>query len=337
MSSNHRPSLSRRSFSGRTLLTASALLAAAALPSTVRAQAWPGKPIRLVVPFVPGGSTDLLARRIGEKLSAALEQPVIVENRGGAGGTTGTDSVAKSPADGYTLLFGVTGTNAISATLYPKLPYDPVRDFAPITLVVSAPLVIVVNATSPLRDLGELAAFAKANPGKLTHGSPGNGTSMHLTGEMFALASGTRLVHVPYRGSAPAMQDLIGGQIDLMFGDLLVVSPMVSAGKLRALAVTSAQRHPMYPNVPTVAESGFAGFEALSWQGVFAPAGTPAPVVSRLSTELGRILTSPDLKEYFASRGFIVEARSPEATGRFVQDEVDKWGRIVKASGATAQ
>jgi tripartite-type tricarboxylate transporter receptor subunit TctC len=308
----------------------------AAQGAALAATPYPAKTITIVVPFPPGGSTDLLARRIGEKLAKAFGQPVLVENRPGAGGTVGSDYVAKAPPDGYTLLMGVTGTNAISASLYPKLPYDPLRDFMPVSLVVSSPLVLVVPATSRLNTMGELIAFAKKNPGAVTHGSPGNGTSMHLTGEMFAQASGTQLTHVPYKGSAPALQDLIGGQTMAMFGDLLVVQPQVAAGKLRALAVSSKQRHPMFPEVPTMAESGLADFEALSWQGLFAPSATPPEVVARLSEEVVKAVRSAELKEFFAARGFIVEGRSPADSQKYIQAEVPKWARIVKSSGATA-
>ncbi len=301
------------------------------------ADPYASKPVTIVVPFPPGGSTDLLARRIGEKLAQSLGQPVLVENRAGAGGTVGSDYVTKSAPDGYTLLMGVTGTNAISASLYPKLPYDPLRDFVPVSVVVSAPLVLVVASTAKQKSVADLIAYAKKNPGAITHGSPGKGTSMHLTGEMFAQASGTQLTHVPYRGSAPALQDLLGGQISAMFGDLLVVQPMVAAGKLRALAVTSKERHPMFPGVPTMAESGLAGFEALSWQGLFAPAATPPDIVARLNAEVVKIVRAPELKEFFAARGFIIEAKSTTESFKFIQAEVPKWGRIVKASGATAE
>jgi tripartite-type tricarboxylate transporter receptor subunit TctC len=316
-----------------------ALLAALSggLPAlATAADAYPSKPIRLVVPFPPGGSTDLLARQIGEKLATAMGQPVVVDNKPGAGGTVGSDLVAKSPADGYTLLMGVTGSNAISATLYPKLPYDPVKDFAPVSIVVSAPLVLAVNASSPHKTVADVIAYAGKNPDRFSHGSPGAGTSMHLTGEMFAVATQTRLSHIPYKGSAPALQDLLGGQIDAMFGDLLVLQPLVKDGKLRALAVTSARRSPMLPEVPTLAESGLAGFEALSWQGIFAPAGTPPEVLQKLSAEIVKAVRGEDLKGFFAQRGFLIEARTPEDSKRFIEAEVPKWGRIVKLSGASA-
>jgi tripartite-type tricarboxylate transporter receptor subunit TctC len=300
----------------------------------VRAQAFPSKPLRMVVPFPPGGSTDLLARRIGEKLAAALGQPVVVDNRPGAGGATGSVEVARAAADGHTLLFGVTGTHAISPAINPKLGYDPKADFAALSIVVSAPLVLVVRAESPYKTLADLLGWARQNPERLTHGSPGNGTTMHLTGEMFALATATQLTHVPYKGSAPATQDLLGGQIEAMFSDLLVALPLIQGGKLRPLAVTSRQRHPLLPAVPTLAEAepkALADFEALSWQGLFAPAGTPAAVLERLNTEIVKAVRASDLKDFFAERGFVVEARSLEDSRRFVEGEVAKWTRIVKA------
>jgi tripartite-type tricarboxylate transporter receptor subunit TctC len=322
--------LNRRTFAS----AAAAATALSALP--VWAQAWPSKTIKLVVPFPPGGSTDLLARRLGEKLSVALGQPVVVENKPGAGGTTGADGVAKSPADGYTLLMGVTGSNAIAGSLYPKLPYDPLKDFAPISEVVSAPLVLAVNASSPIKTVNDYIAAARARP--MTFGSPGNGTSMHLTGEMFALSAGVKLTHVPYRGSAPAMNDLLGGSLESMFGDFLVLLPQIKAGKVTPIAVTSTQRHPLLPNVPTVAESGGAAlnsFEANSWQGVFAPAGTPPELVNRLNAEFAKALASADIKDYFGSQGFIVGGSSPEKFRTFIATEIAKWAKVVKAANVT--
>ena len=322
--------LNRRTFTS----AAAAAAALSALP--VWAQAWPSKTIKLVVPFPPGGSTDLLARRLGEKLSVALGQPVVVENKPGAGGTTGADGVAKSPADGYTLLMGVTGSNAIAGSLYPKLPYDPLKDFAPISEVVSAPLVLAVNASSPIKTVNDYVAASRARA--MTYGSPGNGTSMHLTGEMFALAAGVKLTHVPYRGSAPAMNDLLGGSLESMFGDFLVLLPQIKAGKVTPIAVTSIQRHPLLPNVPTIAESGSAAlsdFEANSWQGVFAPAGTPPDLVNRLNAEFVKALASADIKDYFGSQGFIVGGSSPEKFRSFIATEIGKWAKVVKAANVT--
>ena len=315
-----------------TLVAAAAF--AAALPLAATAQAFPSKPIRIVVPFPPGGSTDLLARRLGEKLSTSMGQPVIVENRPGAGGTTGADYVAKAAPDGYTLLMGVTGSNAIAASLYPKMPYDTLKDFAPISQVVSAPLVLSVNSASPIKTVKDYLAAAKAKP--MDYGTPGNGTSMHLTAEMFDLATGAKLTHIPYKGSAPALNDMLGGTLQSMFGDFLVLLPQIKAGKVRPIAVTSARRHPMLPEVPTIAESGVAGlekFEASSWQGLFAPAATPRDVVMRLNGEVVKALDSADIKEFFGSQGFIVGGSTPAQFKALIDAEVPKWGGVIKAAG----
>ena len=311
-----------------------AFAALAALPALSRAQAaFPAKPIRLVVPFPPGGSTDLLARRLGEKLAVSLGQPVVVENKPGAGGTTGADQVAKAAPDGHTRLMGVTGSNAIAASLYPRLPYDTLRDFTPVSTVVSAPLVLAVGSASPLRTVRDYIAASKAD--SITYGTPGNGTSMHLTGEMFNLATSARLMHVPYKGSAPALNDMLGGSLQSMFGDFLVLLPQIRAGKVRPIAVTSARRHPMLPEVPTIAESGVPGlerFEATSWQGLFAPAGVPRDVLARINTEVVKALESPDIKEFFGSQGFLVGGSTPEQFRALVEAEVPKWERVIKAA-----
>lgn len=301
------------------------------------AQTWPSQPIRLVVPFVPGGSTDVLARQLAEKLRVALGQPVVVENRGGAGGTVGSDSVAKSPPDGLTLLMGVTGTHGTAPSIYPKLPYDPVKDFAAISRVVTAPLVLVANPSLPAKTLADFIAAAKAAPGTITYGTPGNGTSMHLTGVLFDLRAQTSLVHVPYRGSAVALTDLMGGRIATMFGDLLVALPQIQAGTIRAIAVTSLTRNPLLPDVPTMAEAGLPGFEALSWQGVFAPAGTPAPIVERLYREVKAAMESPDVKTFFGDQGFQVGASTPAEFAAFVASEVTRWAEIVKAGNVRTE
>jgi len=313
----------------KTMLCALALLAA----GSVRAQDFPTRTITIVVPFPPGGSTDLLARQIADRISGPLKQPVIVENRPGAGGTVGANSVAKAAPDGYTLLMGVTGTNAISPALRDDLPYDPVKDLVPVTMVVTAPLAIVVKADSPIKNVKDFIAATKAKPNTITHGTPGVGTSMHLAAELFGLESGTKLVHVPYKGSAGAVQDLLGGQLDAMFGDVLVTVEYIKAGKLRALAVTSKERHFMLPDVPTLAESGLPGFEALSWQALFAPAGTPQPILTKLHAEVSKALRSEDLKKYFADRGFVVDDRSPQASKEYIEAEVKKWKRVVDAAG----
>ncbi|MBP6895326.1 MAG: Bug family tripartite tricarboxylate transporter substrate binding protein [Gammaproteobacteria bacterium] len=332
----NRTSFSLRRRAGLALV---ATLATGALLAPVLGQAqgaYPNKPIHIVVPFPPGGSTDVLARRIGDKLASAWGQPVVVDNRAGAGGTVGADYVAKSAPDGYTLLMGVTGSNAIAQALYAKLPYDVVKDFAPVSMVVSAPLVLAVNPDVKVRTAQEFLALAKSKPGGLSYGSAGNGTSMHLTGEMYKQAAGVSMVHIPYRGSAGMLTDLMSGQIQATFGDVLVLMPQIQAGKLRALAVTSKTRHPMLPDVPTLDEAGLKGFEALSWQGLFAPAGTPPEVVEKLSAEVNKAVRSPDVREYFASRGFIVEGTTPAAFKALIEAEVKKWTPIVKYSGARA-
>lgn len=329
-----KPTLTRRGTLQRLAAGTSSLLAAPLLaPLDAMAQA-PGQTTRIVVPFPPGGSTDVLARRIGEKLSAAWGKTVIVDNRPGAGGTVGADYVAKAAPDGTTLLLGVTGSNAIAQSLYTKLPYDVIKDFAPVSLVVSSPLVITINPSVKARTLAEFVALAKAKPGAISYGSAGNGTSMHLTGEMFKQATHTSMVHIPYRGSGGMLTDLMGGQIDATFGDLLVVLPQLEAGKLIPLAVTSKQRHPLLPKVPTVAESGYPGFEALSWQGVFAPARTPPAMVEKISADINQALKGPDLQEYFVTRGFVMEGTTPAAFKTFLDAEVKKWAAIVKVSGA---
>jgi tripartite-type tricarboxylate transporter receptor subunit TctC len=313
-----------RALSALLLATTTALAAA---------QGFPSKPVRIVVPFPPGGSTDLLARRIAEKWQASMGQPVVVENRAGAGGTTGSDFVARAAPDGYTLVMGVTGSHGASVSLNPRLPYHPLRSFEPVSRVVSAPLVIVVGSAVPARTLAEYVAAAQARPGEITHSSPGVGTSMHLTGEMFNAAAGTKLVHIPYRGSAGAVNDLMGGQVQSMFSDFLVALPHVHSGRIRALAVTSAQRHALMPGVPTVAESGYPGFEALSWQGLFAPAGTPKDIVERLSAETRKALASPDIRDFFTKQGFEVAGSTPAEFRAFVEGEIPKWARVVKDAG----
>ncbi|WP_128927604.1 Bug family tripartite tricarboxylate transporter substrate binding protein [Bradyrhizobium guangxiense] len=305
------------------------------LPAPGHSQAsYPNRAIHIVVPFAPGGSTDVLARRVGDKLAAAWGQPVVVDNRPGAGGALGADFVAKSAPDGYTLLAGVTGSNAIAQALYAKLPYDVVKDFAPLSTLVTAPLVLAVNPDVKANTAAEFLALAKSKPGELTFGSAGNGTSMHLTGEMYKQAADVSMVHVPYRGSAAMLTDLMSGQIQATFGDVLVLMPQIQAGKIRALAVTSKTRHPLLPGVPTLDEAGLKGFEALSWQGLFAPAGTPPEVVEKLSAEVNKALQSPDIKDYFAAQGFIVQGSTPEAFKAFIASEVNKWTPIVKYSGA---
>lgn len=253
----------------------------------------------------------------------------------GAGGTLAAEHVARAAPDGATLLMGVTGSNAIAHALYPRLPYHVIDDFAPVSMVVSSPLVVAVHPAVPADTLPGLVELARARPGTIGYGSSGSGTAMHLTGEMFKQASGISMVHIPYRGSAGMLSDLTNGQIQASFADLLAVLPQLKAGRLRPLAVTSLQRHPMLPDVPTVAESGYPGFEALSWQGLFAPSGTPAERVEKISAEANEALRSPDIQVYFVSRGFQIEGTTPEAFRHLVAADVEKWSAVVRTSGAT--
>ncbi|NMG37855.1 tripartite tricarboxylate transporter substrate binding protein [Chelativorans sp. ZYF759] len=321
-----------------TVATLAAAVSVAGMATGVAiAQDYPDKPVTIVVPFPPGGSTDLLARQIADKISGPLGQPVVVENRGGAGGTVGANYVAQSTPDGYTLLMGVTGSNAISGILRDDLPYDAATDFAPVSIVVSSPLVLAVNADSDLETVEDVVAFAEANPGAFTHGSPGVGTSMHMTGEMFALESGTSLLHIPYQGSAAALQDLLGGNLVAMFGDILVLSEHFESGALRPIAVTSLERHFMLPDVPTIAESGLDGFEAVSWQGVFAPTGTPQEILDRLYAEISTAMEAEEMQAFFEDRGFLVEGRSPSDSQAFVVDQIEMWSGVVDAAGIVVE
>jgi tripartite-type tricarboxylate transporter receptor subunit TctC len=310
------------------------VLAASVFPAF--AQGYPARLVKIVVPFPPGGSTDLLARRIAEKFQQSMGQPFIVENRPGAGGVVGSEMVAKSPADGYTLLVGVTGSHSISPSLNPAVSYDPLKSFEPISVIVSGPLVLVVNPDLPARDVKSLVALAKSGRA-LNYGTPGNGTSMHLATEMFNAAAGIQLTHVPYKGSANAMTDLIGGQIQVMVNDMVVTLPQIRAGKVRALAVTSSRRHPLLPDVPTVAESGYPGFEALSWQGMFAPAGTPRDVLAKLNTELVKALQASDLQEQFGSQGFFVGGDSPAEFRAFIEKDIARWAQVIRTAGIKPQ
>jgi len=308
---------------------------ALALASTVvTAQAWPSKPIKYIVPFAPGGTTDILARTVGEKLSVALGQPVIIENKPGAGGGVGAEFVAKAAPDGYTIMGGTISTHAINASLYKNLPYDPIKDFVPIVLLARVPNLLVVNVDIPAKSVPELIALLKANPGKYSFASSGNGTSQHLSGELFKSMSGTEMQHIPYKGSPPALQDVVGGQVTMTFDNITTAWTLAKAGKLRALAVTTASRSAVAPDVPTLAESGLAGFEVSSWQGVFAPAGTPPDIVRRLNAEIVKILNTPDVKEKLVSLGLDVGGNTPEEFLVMVKAEVVKWADVVKKSGA---
>ncbi len=321
----------------RTLLAALATAAVgAAIPAGALAQAaYPSKPVTIVVPFAAGGTTDILARIIGQALTSELGQPVVVDNRAGAGGNIGGALAAKAPADGYTLFMGTVGTHAINASLYKKMPFDPVKDFAPLTRVANVPNLLVANPAQPYKSVKELIAYAKANPGKVNFGSSGNGSSIHLSGELFKSLAKVDMVHVPYKGSAPAVTDLLGNQIGIMFDNMPSAIQHVRSGKLVPIAVTTAKRSPELPNVPTIAEAGVPGYEATSWFGMFAPAGTPAPVLAKLNTALVKVLNQAEVKKKINEQGAETTSETPEQFAAFIKAESVKWGKVVQESGAS--
>jgi tripartite-type tricarboxylate transporter receptor subunit TctC len=313
----------------RTVIAAAVL---GALPGAVHAQAWPSKPITYIVPFPPGGTTDVLARIIGQKLGAALGTTIVVENKPGAGGNVGSEFVAKAAPDGYTILGGTISSHAINVSLYPKLPYDPVTSFQPITLIGTNPNILVVNASSPYKSVQDVTAALKAKPGSLSYASAGNGTSQHLSAELYKYLAGVDMVHIPYKGSGPAIQDVIGGQVPMMFDTSVVAGPHIEGGRLRALAVTSAKRASAFPNVPTMAESGVPGYDVVSWQAIFAPAGTPKPIVDRLHAELAKILKDPEVQDRLAKLGLDPSGMTPAELAAFQKTEIDKWAKVIKAA-----
>jgi len=312
-------------------LVAIALGAAAVAAS---AQTYPAKPVRIVNPFAPGGATDQIARLVAQRLTEVWGQSVVVENRPGASGAIGLEAVAKSPADGYTLAIATQTTQAANPALYSKLPYDPVKDFAPLTLAGSTPLALLVQPSLPATDVKSLVAYLKANPGKLTYASGGNGTSQHLTMELLKSMTGTFVVHIPYKGAGPAMVDFLGGQTNLMFDNLPTAMPHVKAGKVRALAVSTAKRSPLAPELPTIAESGLAGFDLATWFAFYAPAATPKEVTAKIAADMQRVLAQPDVKERLLAGGVDVAGSTPEELARFQRAEMEKWAKIVKDSGA---
>ncbi len=314
----------------RALIAAALLLAG----TVAFAQPYPNKPIRVVVTFPPGGAPDILARLVSEK--SQLGQTIVVDNKPGAGGNIGADFVAKSAADGYTIVMGTVGTHSINGALYSKMPYDMVRDFTPVAHVASAPNLLVVNNDVPARTVAELIAHMKANPNKLSFGSPGIGTSVHVSGELFKSLTGTQMTHVPYKGRQFAIPDLIGGQIQLMFDNMPSALPMVREGKIRALAQTTAARSQAAPDVPTVAET-VPGFEATTWFAMFAPAGTPRDVVSKLNSEMQRIFKLPDVIDKLKTLGLEPWISTPEELAGFQAREITKWAKVVKDSGAKAE
>jgi tripartite-type tricarboxylate transporter receptor subunit TctC len=319
-----------------------AYLATLLIANTALAQmVWPTKPVKIIVPFAPGGTTDILARAMAPELSKAFGQQFVVENRPGAGGNLGADAVAKSAADGYTLLMGTVGTHGINRALYDKLPFDPINDFAPITLVAAVPNVMVVNAefarANGINSVADFIRYGKAHPGKLSMASSGNGTSIHLAGELFKSRTGLFMTHIPYRGSGPALLDMVGGNVEVMFDNLPSALPQIKGGKLKALAVTSAQRSVALPDVPTVEQAGgsaLTGYEASSWFGLLAPAGTAADTVSRIQQEVAKSLGTPAIKDKLLAQGAIPGGGTPQAFTQFIGEEHKKWAQVVKASGA---
>jgi tripartite-type tricarboxylate transporter receptor subunit TctC len=302
---------------------------AAIVPLSAQAQAWPGKqPIKFVVPYPPGGASDVTARVLSVKLAEALGQSVVVENRPGANGILALDLVAKSAPDGYTILMANLGPNAINPGVYQKLPYDAIKGFTPITLTSVVPLVVLVAPTLPVKSMPELILYAKANPGKLTYASAGNGSANHLAGEMIKTMTGIQMVHVPYKGDSPAVADVSGGMVSMMFPTVVAGIPHVKSGRLRALAVTSAKRSSSMPDVPTLSEAGIPGFEAVSWGGVVGPAGLPPEIVNRLNREIVRILKMPDVAEKLSSLGADIVGSTPEEFATYLKAEIAKWGKV---------
>ncbi len=320
----------------RSVLTVLAV-AAAALVASAQAQSpasYPSKPIHLIVPFTPGGSTDILARSIGQKLTEAWGQPVVIENVPGAGGSIGADKAAKAPADGYTLLMGHIGTLAVNPSIYPNLSYDPVKNFAPVAWVARVPNVLVVNPSVKATTTVDFIALARANPGTINFGSGGNGSAAHIATEYLKLKTQMQLVHVPYRGTAPAVTDVVGGQIQMILTGAPAVIPFVKSGQLRAIAVASTNRLEALPELPTLAESGLkelAGFEADQWYGVVAPAGTPAAIIAKLNTQINASLASPELKTRLQNEGAVATPTTPEAFGQLIKREIERWRPVVKA------
>lgn len=313
----------------RKWLALAALMIAA---SGVLAQDFPSRPVKIVVPQTPGGASDALARIVAQKLSEKWGQPVVVENRAGAGGNVGMEVVANAPADGYTLLMSYVGTHAINGTLYKKLPFDPERDFAPVATLATLPFVMVVKVDSPFKTVPEIIDAAKK--GRITFGSAGNGSVNHLVGEMFNAAANVKLVHIPYRGAAPALQDLMGGQIDLVFTSLPSVSGAIKNGMLRPVAMTSAKRAASFSNIPTIAEAGYKDFDVNPWFGLFAPAKVPAHIVQKINADVNDVVKSRDVHDKFAAQGAEPYLTTPQEFAALLKADIDKWGKVVKASGA---
>jgi tripartite-type tricarboxylate transporter receptor subunit TctC len=317
-----------------TLLAAACAVTAGA--TVAQGTTWPQKPVTYIVPFPPGGTTDILARTIALKLGPALGTTIVVENKPGAGGNIGSDFVAKAKPDGHTILGGTISSHAINPSIYKTMPYDALKSFQPITLIGTNANVLVVSAGSPFKSVPDVIAAAKAKPGTISFASAGNGTSQHLSGELFKSLAGIQMEHVPYKGSGPAIQDVMAGHVPMMFDTTVVAAPHIQSGKLRALAVTSAKRVKSLPNVPTMVEAGVPGYDLVSWQGIFAPAGTPKDVVQRLNAELVKILKQPDVRERFESLGLEPVGNTPEEFAAFQKAEVAKWAKVVKDAKITA-
>jgi tripartite-type tricarboxylate transporter receptor subunit TctC len=317
-----------------TLAVAAVTAAAPGLASA--ADKYPSKTLTIVVPFSAGGTTDILARIVGKSLGEELGQAVVIDNRAGAGGNIGAQVASRAKPDGYTLFMGTVGTHAINESLYKKLPYKPQGDFAPLTRVAMVPNILVANPKQPFKTVKEMIAWAKANPGKLNYGSSGSGSSVHLSGELFKTMAKVDLMHVPYKGSAPAMNDLLANQVGIMFDNLPSAMPHVKAGKLRPLAVTSAQRYPELPDVPTIAEAGVPGYEATSWFGLFTNKAVPAPIVQQLNAAIVKVLAKPEVVAQMKEQGAIAHPETPAQFEAFIKAETAKWGKVVRDSGATA-
>jgi tripartite-type tricarboxylate transporter receptor subunit TctC len=318
-------------------MLAGAVAGTSLFAGTVHAEdKWPSKPVKYIVPFPPGGTTDILARIIAQKLSTSLGQPVLVDNKPGAGGNIGSDFVAKSPPDGYTILGGTISSHAINVSMYKKMPYDAIKDFTPVTLIGTNANVLVVHPSNPARNLAEFIANARKKKEPLNFASAGTGTSQHLSGELFKSLTGLDMVHVPYKGSAPAIQDVMGEQVAMMFDTTVVAGPFIKSGKLRALGVTSAKRVKGMEDIPTVAEAGVPGYELVSWQGIFAPAGTPKDIVNRLNAEVAKILKMPDVAKRLEDLGLEASGISADDFAVFQKNEIAKWAKVIKAANITA-
>ena len=314
-----------------------ASLALLAITAPAAAQQYPTKPIRMVVPFPPGGFSDTFARVIGNEMNKSWGQQVIVDNRTVAGGVIGSEIVAKAPPDGYTLVMGTIGTHAINATLFPKLSYDPIKDFTAVAFVVEAEGLLVVHPSLPVKTTKDLIAFARQKPGELTFASAGAGSTSHLAGELFKTMAKVNVLHIPYKGNAPAITEMLSGQTSMLFGTLPTVLPQVQANRLRAVAVLGAKRSPALPSIPTIGESALPGFEVTNWTGILAPAGTPAAIVSRLNAETNRVMALPEVQARLPKEGLRHVAMTPQQFAEFVRSELNKWGPIVKATGAKAE